>query len=308
MRDGAVFVTGGGGFVGSAVVTRLIAENVKVRVLTGSPEDILREPPAHIPSTRSDINDFDVLAELAKGCDAIVHLAGPASVASSFDAATRYVRAHVDGTATILEVCRKLGIQRLVYLSSAEIYGRSKAQPVSETIQPDPRSPYAAAKLGAEYLIRAFVNGYGMSARVLRPFSIYGPGQPQYALLPTIMRQAREGDAVVLADTKPIRDYCFVDDVAEAIALACETDVPGLTTLNIGTGVGTSVLELAQAVLNTLGRDIPIISSEQHSKRPADAEIYELIADNRLARRLLNWVPRTTLAAGLESLASACCG
>lgn len=296
-----VFVTGGGGFIGSAVVGRLAALDIPLQVLTGAPNDEVKEPPPHVASGRAEITDFDSLCEMSAGCEIMVHIAGPASVGESFHRPTQYASIHVQGTATALDACRKMSIRRFVQISSAEIYGRVERQPISETQRPDPRSPYAAAKLGAEHMVRAFANTFEIEACIVRPFSVYGPGQSGYALVPTILRQALSADAIVLADLKSIRDYCYVDDVVDAILLACDFDRPGVAEFNVGTGVGTSVAQLASAVLEHVGRSIPIVTGAPHL-RPRSAEIFELVADVRRAKDILKWEPRTSLSAGLQRL------
>jgi nucleoside-diphosphate-sugar epimerase len=294
-------VTGGGGFIGSAVVESLAALGVPLQVLAGAPEDTIKEAPANVESSRAYITDVDAICDVAAGCQIVVHIAGPPSVAASFDAPERYAFVHVQGTTTVLNVCRKLGIDRFVHVSSAEVYGRSATQPVSEMQMPDPRSPYAAAKLGAENMVRAFANAFGIAARILRPFSVYGPGQPSYALVPTIVRQALTADAIVLSDVRPVRDYCYVSDVVDAILRACDLEIPNLAVVNVGTGRGTSVLQLADAVLAQVGRKIPILTTAPET-RPKGAEIYELVADIRLAKDILGWTPQISLKSGLQKI------
>jgi nucleoside-diphosphate-sugar epimerase len=270
-------------------------------VLAGAPEDTIAELPDNVMSRRADITDCDAVCDVAAGCDLVVHLAGPPSVRASFDAPERYALVHVGGTAALLNACHKSNIKRFVYISSAEVYGRAAAIPVVETHAPDPRSPYAAAKLGAENMVRAFANAFGFSARILRPFSVYGPGQQNYALIPTIIRQALTSDAIVLADLRPVRDYCYLSDVVDAILRACDLERPGIEVFNVGTGIGTSVLHLAEAIRARVGRRIDIRTTSGE-KRPERAEIYELVADIRRADEILGWAPQTPLHGGLENV------
>ena len=306
-RKARVFVTGGGGFIGSAFVETLAALDVPLHVLVGTPEDAVREPPENVTACRAEITDFNAICDAAAGCDVVVHMAGPPSVRASFDAPERYARIHVAGTATVLDACRKANVRRIVYISSADVYGRAATQPVVESQTPDPRSPYAAAKLGAEQMVRAFANAFGMSARILRPFSIYGPGQHPYALVPTIVRQALTADAIVLSDLTPVRDYCYVNDLADAILLACDLELSGVATFNIGSGTGTSVLHLAEAILARVGRKIPILTAAGDA-RPQKAEIYALVADIGRASEILGWKPLTPISVGLQRVVSEMAG
>lgn len=294
-----IAITGAGGFIGSRVTASLAASGCEVAALVGAPDDVVQDPPASVRALRADITNEAILAELVDGCETVVHLAGPPSVGASFDDPQRYVRAHVAGTTAVLRACQNANVRRFVYVSSAEIYGNAGLEPVDETARPDPRSPYAAAKLAAEEMIRAFIHFSRFSACILRPFSVYGPGQSQYALVQKIVRQARNDDAIRLADLKPVRDYCYVDDVTEAICTACSVDVDGVAAINIASGIGTTVRALAEMVLAQVGKTLAI---EQNGAltRPQGADIFALVANIEAARRILGWSPRTSLALGLQ--------
>jgi UDP-glucose 4-epimerase len=244
------------------------------------------------------------MARFVAGADAVVHLAGPPSVAASFRDPLAYLRVHAEGTATVLEACRGAGIRHLVYVSSAEVYGQPLRSPVPEDHPLSARSPYAAAKICAEKLIEASAHGYGLRAVILRPFSIYGPGASPQSLISRIVALAGANEPIVLRDLKPIRDYCHVTDVARAIAQACALETRSLEILNVGTMRGASVGEVAKLLCDALGVRGPVQEAEDRD-RPGASEIYELIADNRRARAFLRWEPEVTLEEGLRSIAGA---
>jgi nucleoside-diphosphate-sugar epimerase len=297
--DDEILVTGAGGFIGSALVAALITSGKKVRALVGAPGHRVRELPACVPIARAEITDLASLCHITDGANIVVHLAGPPSVRASFASPAEYARVHVGGTATVLEACRRMRVRRLVYLSSAEVYGRPQTNPVAEDHPRQARSPYAAAKIGAERFVESFAYAFGIEAVVLRPFSVYGPGLSPYSLIGTIIRQARLNKSIVLDDLKPVRDYCHVSDLTEAIARACTVRSSGLFTLNIGTGQGISAADLAGLILEILGRDIPVREGAR-KQRPETSEIYCLIADSQLAGEVLRWFPTWTLRSGLE--------
>ena len=301
LEEQTILVTGGGGFIGSVVVDFLSNSGAKVRTLVGAPGDKVKAPPPQVTSITADITDHAALSEISAGADVVVHLAGPASVAASFESAVEYSRVHVQGTTVLLDVCRRVRVPRFVYVSSAEVYGRPPTNPVREDFPLQPRSPYAAAKISAERFVEAFAHSSGIQAIVLRPFSVYGPGSPSESLIGTILRQARRDDSIVLNDLRPTRDYCYVTDVAEAILCSCAAQLPEFCIANIGTGIGTSVADLAHLILQILGRDLPV-TERTDSKRPTSSEIYNLIADRSQAEAILGWVPKTTLRSGLERI------
>jgi UDP-glucose 4-epimerase len=152
------------------------------------------------------------------------------------------------------------------------VYGRAETELVQEDQRLEARSPYGAAKIGAEQLVEAFVHNTGMQAAILRPFSIYGPGLSCQSVMGTILNQAQSNDCLRLRDLKPIRDYCYVDDLAQAIVLSCVANLDGRCVINIGTGIGTS-------------------------------EILRLVADCRKANKVLGWSSQTPLALGIQKTA-----
>jgi nucleoside-diphosphate-sugar epimerase len=294
-----ITVTGAGGFLGPVVVDALARRGACVQAIIGPPDEKARIPAGATSTAQVDICDSSAVRKLVAGADAVVHLAGPASVAASFQDPSRTLRIHTEGTASVLEACRAEQIGKLIYVSSAEVYGRPVRSPVAEDHPLSARSPYGAAKIGAEKLIEAFVHAFGLRAVILRPFSIYGPGASSESLIPRIIDMARQGLPVLLRDLRPVRDYCFVTDLAEAIASACSLEDRGLEIFNIGTMRGTSVERIAALILDALGVTCSIQGGRERD-RPGTSEIYELIADNRRAREVLGWEPTVPLQEGLR--------
>jgi nucleoside-diphosphate-sugar epimerase len=259
-----------------------------------------------VPAEFAAIDDPEAITKLCRGASSVIHLAGPPSVAKSFAAPADYVRAHALGTATILQACRMTGIARLIYVSSAEIYGRPHSNPVAEDHPRQPRSPYAAAKVCAEDLIAACVLEYGISAIVLRPFSIIGPPVAPHSVLGSIIRQAVSGPDVALFAPQVVRDYLFVDDLADAILRCLAIDLkPGsVSAYNMGSGVGTSVAALAGMVLRKHGK-APAVRLADGLDRPKAADIEILIADVARAGIDLGWRPRTSLDEALSIILGA---
>jgi len=292
------FVSGAGGFIGRAVVRALARRGDAVVAHVGPPGCGLAVPPEAVASLEFELGEPRDLAPLLRDCDAVVHLAGPASVAASFSDPDGYLRAHALGTAALMRAAVGAGVPRFVYVSSAEVYGRSDAACVREDAPLQPRSPYAAAKVAGEAAVGAAARTSGTSAVILRPFSVYGPGQRATSLLATILAQAVRGERVAVRDLAPVRDYCHLDDVANAIALACEIRVDQVAAFNVGTGVPTSVGELIEEVFAALGR--PGSYQELGADRGA-AEIFRLVADPEQAANALGWRAEIALRDGILS-------
>lgn len=303
INEQTVLVTGAGGFIGNHCVRHLANVCKSVRALTG-PGDASFDWPANVISDEFDVRSptSDVEAHLT-GVNTIIHLAGPPAVRDSFQNAQRYVDIHTGGTTNVIQAATNAAVQRFVYLSSAEVYGQPLTNPVPEEHRLLARSPYGAAKIGAERVIESFTQFTEIDAVILRPFSVYGPGQTMNSLLGTIIRKLQAGDRVELFDLRPIRDYLYVADLAKAIEKACTAATNGCTVLNVGSGSGTSVQRFAELTSEAMDKPATIEQASL-SDRPTAANIYELVADCRKAERVLNWGPTTDLRTGLRCTVS----
>jgi nucleoside-diphosphate-sugar epimerase len=296
---GIIGFTGADGFIGAHTCRYLSSLGYLVRGLLGPPGSAQLDSGDLAHAACFDIVDVDRLADLFRGVDAVVHVAGLPSVRASFDEPLEFARIHVEGTAAALEAARRSKVKRFVYMSSAEVYGRVKEDAVTENHTLEARSPYGAAKIGAEQMVRAFSHAYGLDGFVLRPFSVYGPRMGQYSLVARILDQLDARSPIRVADLRPIRDYCFVGDVARAIERAIVSPIVGVEAINIGFGVGTSVAELAKIALDLVGDCRSVCEDDEHD-RPGDSEIPRLVADIGKAKERLEWVPLVDLAAGLR--------
>lgn len=262
--------------------------------------------PPGVDLVEGDIGDVALLARLVADATAVVHLAGSPSVAASFVDPVEYARTHVVGTAAVLTACRD-AVARLVYVSSAEVYGQPAAGVgmVAETAPAAPRSPYGACKVGAEAMIAALAPATGLEAIVLRPFSVYGPGARRDGVLPTVLWQALHAEAVEVADLAPVRDYVFVDDVADALLRATRCPLPPgpPVTCNLASGKGVSVGDLAALALAVVGRSVPV--RQARADRPATASVSRLVGDTRRAGQVLGWEATTPLEEGLRRTVTA---
>jgi nucleoside-diphosphate-sugar epimerase len=286
-------LAGANGFIGSAILRHFRDMGLRLRTLCGpgTPEANCTD---HLVC---DLTDRDRLLRWVEGLEVVIHAAGLPSVRQSFEIPEEYVRVHVQGTTALLQACRISGVKKIVYLSSAEVYGRAATNPVAETHPLQPRSPYAAVKIAAEKMIEVYATSFGLSAIVLRPFSIYGPKPTSESLFGTILSMVKQG-CIRVHDLRPVRDYCYVDDLAVAVWRACSLPNEGLKFFNIGTGKGTSVGDFTQCVLHALSLNLPVIEERSRSRNQSD--ILDLVADATAAQSILRWIAKTELHDGLR--------
>ena len=295
-------VTGGAGFIGSALANRLTQEGHHVRVIddlsAGDPTRLLPE----VNFTRGSVTDKPKLWRLLKGVDCVYHLAARVSVPESILYPREYDTTNVGGTVAVMEAMRDAGVQRVVLASSGAIYGEQPRQPVTEDVPPHPTSPYAVSKLAAEHYVNTIGGLWGIETVALRVFNAYGPGQsipPSHApVIPQFMQQAMGGGSlVVFGEGKQTRDFVYIDDVVKALVTAAIARGIDRQVINVGLGQETSINELVQTIEQVTGR-------EAHSLHvPSESGgVSRLVADLTSARRWLNYQPQIDLETGLRSL------
>src|SRR5678816_4258353 len=254
-------VTGGAGFIGSNIVDELLKRGARVRVLdnfsTGR-EDNVQEFASRVDLIRGDVRDEDAVDRAVKGVDYVLHQAALASVPRSIADPTSNNQVNAQGTLNILLAAKKHGVKRVVYASSSSVYGDSQELPKVESMTPNPKSPYAVAKLAAEYYCRVFGELYGVPTVSLRYFNVFGPRQDpnsQYAaVVPRFVTALRNGQRpVVYGDGLQSRDFTFIDNVVAANLAAC-TEGPGRgEAMNIACGDRYTLLQLLDVIGRLLG-------------------------------------------------------
>ncbi|GAP12153.1 UDP-glucose 4-epimerase [Bellilinea caldifistulae] len=293
-------ITGAAGFLGSALANRLVQEGHSVRGLddlsTGDPSAL--SPEVHF--VRGDVNDRPKLWTLLQEIDCVYHLAAKVLVPESVLYPREYNEVNVGGTVTLMEAMRDVGVRRVVLISSGAIYGNQEIQPVSEDAIPNPRSPYAVSKLAAEYYVKTIGRLWGIETVCLRVFNAYGPGQhlpPVHApVLLNFLRQAlQNGTLVVHGDGTQTRDYVYVDDVVQAMIAASTAPGVDQMTINVGSGVETSVRDLVKVVISVTGNEPEVVYNPRSDGGPA-----RMCADLRRAAALLNYHPSISLETGLR--------
>lgn len=293
-------ITGGAGFLGVALSNRLARQGHIVRVLddvsTGDPTRLV--PEVHF--TRGDVNDRPTLWTLLQDVEVIYHLAARVSVSESILFPRDYNTVNVGGTVTLMEAARDASIRRVVMISSGAVYGNLDLSPYKESYIPHPHSPYAVSKLAAEYYVRTIGALAGIEAVCLRVFNAYGPGQRIPAshppIIPNFLKQAiANGTLVIHGDGNQTRDYVYIDDVVNGMVAAATAPDVNQLVINIGSGVETSVRELAKLVFQVTENK----PEELYNPRLSGG-VSRMCADISLAQDKLNYVPLIPLETGLR--------
>lgn len=292
-------ITGGAGFLGTALSNRLAQDGHEVRVLDdlSSGDSSLLRP--SVAFTRGDVSDVPGLWTLLQGVECVYHLAARVHVPESLRYPREYNTVNVGGTVAVLEAMRDAGVERVVFASSGAVYGNQPQQPVHEDMVPNPQSPYAVSKLAAEYYVRTIGKLWGMEAVCLRIFNAYGPGQPLRASFPPVIpsfisRILSGGSVIIHGDGRSTRDFVYLDDVVDALVAASTAPDIDRRIINVGSGVETSVNDLMRLIESATGQE----AKPLNSKTSAGAS--RICADLTLAEDLLDYRPKMTLEEGLR--------
>lgn len=305
--ENTVAVTGAGGFIASHLVERLVADGVRVRALVRYDSrgslgwlDALSEPVrSQIQIVRGDIRDQSIVKQLVAGVRKVVHLAALIGIPYSYQAPDSYVQTNVVGTLNVLESCRASRIERVVQISTSEVYGTARYVPIDESHPIQPQSPYAASKASADHLALSFYAAYGTPVVVIRPFNTFGPRQSLRAIIPTIAGQLLRERPVRLGALTPTRDFTFVQDTVDGLVRALGVSGIEGRTIQLGSGSEISVGDLAVRIAEIVG--VPLkIEFDRQRVRPAASEVERLVSDPSLAKSMLGWRAEVGLSEGLH--------
>jgi len=298
-----VLITGGAGFIGSHLAAHF-QRRAEVRVL-----DNLRTGHAHnlagldVEFLHGSILDRELVARAVRGVDYVFHLAAFVSVPESVERPHECVALNVTGLLNVLEAAAAAGVRKLVFSSSAAIYGDNPDVPKYEDMRPEPRSPYAVTKLDGEYYCQHYTEAHGLETAALRFFNVFGPRQDPAgayaAAVPIFMQRALAGEPLtIFGDGGQTRDFIYVDDIVGAIAFAAST--PGMTgVFNAGYGGQMTVLELARRIVALAGSQSEI----RHAAERAGDVRHSRASVDKL--RAAGFQPAGTLEAGLAATLAA---
>lgn len=276
-----VLITGSSGFIGSKLKLKLLQKGHEI---------------IEIHEDNSDISDIETLNSFdLHSVSHIFHLAGKTFVPESWEHPSSFYNVNTKGTMNVLELCRTSGA-RLTFISTY-IYGEPDHLPISESDRLQPNNPYAHSKYLAEQLCEFYSRNFGVQVCVLRPFNVFGIGQDERFLIPTIIKQAFFNEQFSVKDLTPKRDYIYIDDLIEAILLTEKVN-KRYSVFNIGSGYSISVKEIIDIVQNIMLINKPVSSEACIRKN----EINNVIANITAANSHLSWLPKYTVEDGLREI------
>ncbi|MFV3411877.1 NAD-dependent epimerase/dehydratase family protein [Pseudomonas nitroreducens] len=298
-----ILITGGAGFIGSHLADALLAQGFSVRVLddlsTGKRENL----DGRVELIVGDVADEAALRGAVSGCQGVVHLAAIASVQASVEDPVGTHRANFIGTLNLCEAMRQEGIHRVLFASSAAVYGQNgEGSAIDEDVVKAPLTPYAADKLASEYYLDFYRREHGLEPAIFRFFNVYGPRQdpssPYSGVISIFARRAEQGLPItVFGDGEQTRDFIYVGDLVKLLVTALLADEVAESAINVGLDQSTSLNQLL-AEIGKLTGGLPDITY-----RPArHGDIRHSRADNRRLLQRYRLDAPTPLAEGLAQL------
>ncbi len=297
-----VLVTGGAGFIGSHSVEHLLEANISVRVLDNFSSGSRQNLPAHslLEIQDGDIRDKDAVYKAMEDITHVLHLAAQVSVQASVDDPLESCSTNIGGFVNVLQAARVFRVQRMVYASSAAVYGRPQRLPLSETDLPQPCSPYGLEKYVNDQYAALFTNEFGLSLLGLRYFNVYGPRQdpnsPYAGVISKFISMIEQHQPLsVFGDGAQTRDFIFVKDVAKANVQALQSEMTEVC--NVATGTSLRLLRLIEVLSECVQQPLKVV----HQPAQAGDILFSEAAISRLHLLMPNQ-DSTDLNKGLTAL------
>ena len=303
-----ILVTGADGFIGSHLTEHLVRLGADVRAFVyynsfnswGWLDEADPAVKRSLDVFAGDIRDPNGVRTALRGVDVALHLAALIGIPFSYHSPDSYVDTNIKGTLNVLQGARDLGTARVVVTSTSEVYGTALSVPMDESHPLQGQSPYSATKIAADKLAESFWRSFDLPVTTARPFNTYGPRQSARAIIPTIITQLLSDPAELhLGSLHPTRDLTFVSDTCAAFLALTECDAAVGRAVNIGSGMETSVGELASTLMEIMDCEAVVVGASER-ERPQASEVERLLADTGLIRQLTGWEPGVGLREGLE--------
>ncbi|MBA1208232.1 UDP-glucose 4-epimerase [Pseudomonas sp. URMO17WK12:I10] len=306
MADAPILITGGAGFIGSHLSDALLARGYAVRIVddlsTGKRDNLQLDHPL-LELVEGDVADAKLVQRAAAGCQAVVHLAAVASVQASVDDPVRTHQSNFIGTLNVCEAMRVHGVRRVLFASSAAVYGNNgEGQSIAEDTPKAPLTPYAVDKLASEQYLEFYRRQHGLEPVIFRFFNIFGPRQdpssPYSGVISIFSERAVQGQPItVFGDGEQTRDFLYVGDLVQVMVQALEQAQVEEGAVNIGLNQATSLNQMLAALQQVVG-SLPAVSYTT----PRSGDIRHSRADNRRLLARFDFQRATSMVEGLARL------
>jgi len=298
-QDKKVLITGAGGFIGSHLTEELVKLGSDVRAFVhynsrndwGLIELLPQEAKEKIEIFAGDVQNIFEVKRAVKDINIVFHLAALIGIPYSYCAPESYVNTNIKGTLNVMQACLDEGVEKVIHTSTSEVYGTAQYTPIDEKHPLQAQSPYSASKIAADKIAESFYFSFDLPVAIIRPFNTYGPRQSARAVVPTITIQALARDEVELGSLTPIRDLTYIRDTVNGFIRIVESTASVGEVINTGYGKGTTIRQLAEKIIEIIGKDTKIVCAEERI-RPDRSEVMKLICDNSKAKRLIGWEPK----------------
>ncbi|MFJ4067131.1 NAD-dependent epimerase/dehydratase family protein [Pseudomonas sp. NPDC089996] len=306
MADAPILITGGAGFIGSHLCDALLAKGYAVRILddlsTGKRDNLQLDNP-RLELIEGDVADAALVQRAAAGCRAVVHLAAVASVQASVEDPVKTHQSNFIGTLNVAEAMRVHGVRRVLFASSAAVYGNNgEGESIAEDTPKAPLTPYAVDKLASEQYLDFYRRQHGLEPVVFRFFNIFGPRQdpssPYSGVISIFSERAAQGLPItVFGDGEQTRDFLYVGDLVQVMVQALEQPQVEEGAVNVGLNQATSLNQMLKALEQVVG-SLPAISYGQ----ARSGDIRHSRADNQRLLARFDFPPATPMVEGLAKL------
>jgi nucleoside-diphosphate-sugar epimerase len=301
-----VTVIGADHFIASHLVEQLVRSdsNVKAFIPCNYQNDLgsLAKLPVYIKSEievlYGNLTNPESIDYAVKDASIVFHF-GVFDMLPSHTNARDYLEKTVIGTFNVLNAARRYGVEKLVHISTDEVYGDVEDMPISEDSPLEAHSPHNGGDIGAEKLVEGYFWSYSLPVAIARLSNTYGPVQSRSAIVPTIVTQALVRKELLLGNMNAIRDFVYVKDVVQGLIKIAEVPETVGEAINLGSGQGISIGKLADKIVSLLGKEIEILFDATRI-RLQDSGIRKLVLDTTKAKSILGWQPETSLDDGLR--------
>ncbi|MFH1225119.1 MAG: GDP-mannose 4,6-dehydratase [Candidatus Diapherotrites archaeon] len=302
LQNKNVLVTGGAGFIGSALVRLLLKGKANVTVLDNflsGRRSNLKELEGSIEIVEGSILGENLAETLSsRNIGFVLNLAAEPYIPKCYETPRSFFEINALGALNVMLACKEAGITRIVQYSSSEVYGSALKTPMDETHPTLPRSTYAVSKLAADRLCYTLNHEQGLPVVILRQFNVFGPRETHPYIIPELISQLSSTEKITLGNIKASRDFTYVEDAARAAMLLLECKNAEGEAVNCGFGKDYTVEEMAEITAEVVGQKKPNITIDQKRIRPLDVQC--LRADYSKLNKLTGWEPKVSFREGLE--------